>query len=169
MDSRQSRRSTFWLDEHRKQRTKGVATVVSDPITGLETELADMWQRGRARSRKYARAIHPKLDPALYPVLVILNRNQAVRMSELISTLDIEKSTLTRQINAAERLGLVERIPDPDDARAKLVALTPEAKTKLSNIQNRQIDEWRARLATWKPEDIVTLTSLLRRLGNSEN
>lgn len=143
--------------------------MVSDPIKGLETELADMWQRGRARSRKYARAIHPKLDPALYSVLVLLNRSNAVRMSELIAKLDIEKSTLTRQIDAGERLGLVERIPDPADARAKLVALTPEARLRLTTMQNRQIDEWRARLATWDPEDITTLTALLHRLGKISN
>lgn len=143
--------------------------MVSDPITGLQVELSDMWQRGRSRTRRYARDIHPKLDPALYSVLVLLNRSTAVRMSDLIATLDIEKSTLTRQIDAAERLGLVERIPDPDDARAKLVALTPEARSRVSSLQDRQTEEWRARLATWDPEDIMMLTSLLHRLGNTEN
>lgn len=148
---------------------KGKATVVSDPITDLETELADIWQRGRSKARTYARAIHPKLDPALYPVLVILRRSDAVRMSDLINTLDIEKSTLTRQIDAAARLGLVERIPDPDDARAKLVALTSEARTKLTEIRHQQIEDWRARLSTWDTEDITTLTALLHRLGRSES
>ena len=143
--------------------------MVSDPISGLQMELADMWQRGRARARKYARAIHAKLDPALYSVLVLLNRSNAVPMSDLIAALDIEKSTLTRQIDSAERLGLVQRIPDPDDARAKLVALTPEARERVTTVQNRQADEWRARLATWDPEDVIALTSLLHRLGSMDN
>lgn len=142
--------------------------MVSDPVTGLETELADLWQRGRTRARTFARAIHPKLDPAVYHVLVILNRSDAVRMSDLISMLGIEKSTLTRQIDAAARLGLVERIPDPDDARAKLVTLTPSARAKVTTIRDHQIDRWRAKLATWDQADIVTLTALLHRLGQSE-
>src|SRR3546814_20077766 len=102
----------FRFDEHRTNRTKGETTVVSDPITGLEMELADMWQRGRAPARTYARAIHPTLDPALYPLLVILNLSEAVRLSALICPLDSVKSHLPRQNNPHAPPCLDEQNPD---------------------------------------------------------
>ncbi|QBJ97689.1 MarR family transcriptional regulator [Rhodococcus sp. ABRD24] len=141
--------------------------MVADPITDLEIELADMWRRGRIRSRELARQIDPKLDPAGYPLLALLIRHDAVPMSALIAELGVEKSTLTRQIDAVVRLGLVERTPDPHDARARLVALTGSGRDRLTVLRNEEIARWRERLSRWDPEDIQQLTKLLHRLGDS--
>ena len=80
--------------------------------------------------------------------------------------LAIEKSTLTRRIDAAVRLGLVERTPDPHDARARLVALTADGRERLTALQREQTARWRRRLSTWDPADVEQLTALLRRLGD---
>ncbi|WP_305095153.1 MarR family winged helix-turn-helix transcriptional regulator [Prescottella sp. R16] len=141
----------------------------ADPITELESELVDMWRRGRIQTRERARAIDPKLDPACYPLLTILARGDAVPMSELVSDLGIEKSTLTRQIDAVVRLGLVERRPDPHDARARLVALTEPGRARLTALRESTIAEWRERLSRWDPADVRQLTMLLHRLAMSVN
>ncbi|MGF7121226.1 MarR family winged helix-turn-helix transcriptional regulator [Rhodococcus sp. AG1013] len=138
----------------------------TDPITELEAELVDMWRRGRIQSRAQARAIHPKLDPACYPLLVILTRADAVPMSDLVAELGVEKSTLTRQIDALVRLGLAERRPDPQDARARLVALTDPGRGRLTESREAVIARWRERLSRWDPEDVRQLATLLRRLGD---
>ncbi|WP_433611058.1 MarR family winged helix-turn-helix transcriptional regulator [Prescottella agglutinans] len=139
----------------------------SDPITELEAELVDMWRRGRIQSRERARAINPKLDPACYPLLVILAREEAVPMSALVAELGVEKSTLTRQIDAVVRLGLVERRPDPLDARARQVALTEPGRAQLTELRESAIAQWRERLSRWDPADVRQLTILLRRLAES--
>lgn len=141
----------------------------SDPITELEAELVDMWRRGRIQSRERARAIHPKLDPACYPLLAILAGKEAVPMSALVAELGVEKSTLTRQIDAVARLGLVERRPDPLDARARLVALTEPGRAQLTDLRESTIAQWRERLSRWDPADVRQLTTLLRRLADSTN
>jgi DNA-binding MarR family transcriptional regulator len=139
----------------------------SDPITELEAELVDMWRRGRIQSRERARAIDPKLDPACYPLLAILAREEAVPMSALVAELGVEKSTLTRQIDAVVRLGLVERRPDPQDARARQVALTEPGRVQLTELRESAIAQWRERLSRWDPADVRQLTILLRRLAES--
>ncbi|MAU82608.1 MarR family winged helix-turn-helix transcriptional regulator [Gordonia sp. NPDC062954] len=137
----------------------------SDPITDLEAEFADIWRRGRIQMRARARAIHPRLDPTCYPLLVLLSRHDAIRMSDLLSDLGLEKSTLTRQIDSVVRLRLVERHPDPNDARARLVALTDEGRSRLDEVATTATAVWRERLSRWNPDDVRQLADLLHRLA----
>ncbi|MFC4602379.1 MarR family winged helix-turn-helix transcriptional regulator [Rhodococcus kronopolitis] len=143
--------------------------MASDPITDLEVELVDMWRRGSIRTRERAQRVHPRLDPSCYPLLMLLiRREDAVPVSELIANLGVEKSTLSRQVDAVTRLGLAQRIPDPDDARAKLVALTDEGRARLGAERAEGVAQWRRQLSQWDPDDVRTLTALLRRLGSSD-
>ncbi|MFW0794420.1 MarR family transcriptional regulator [Gordonia sp. CPCC 205515] len=141
--------------------------MTADPITELESELVDMWRRGRIQSRERSRAIHPRLDPTCYPMLALLSRNDAVPMSQLVSELGLEKSTLTRQIDSAARLDLVERRPDPQDARARLVALTDLGRARMDEVHATALANWRDRLSRWDQDDVRTLARLLRRLGEN--
>ena len=141
----------------------------TDPLPELESELADFWRRGRSRTRRRAQEIHPKLDPACYPLLMVLARDDSVRMSELAAALDLEKSTVTRQVDAVVRLGLAERGLDPDDARARTVRMTDEGRQRFDAVVQSAVDDWRLRLSQWKPDDIRTLSHLLRRLNDSDD
>src|SRR4051794_30189348 len=51
---------------------------------------------------------------------------QPYGMTELGTTLDLAKSSLTGLVDRTERNGLVRREPDPRDMRAVRVALTPQ-------------------------------------------
>lgn len=138
----------------------------ADPITGLEAELADTWRRGRNRTRSRAHAIDPRLDPSAYPVITILAGHESLPMSRLVHELGLDKSTVTRQVDAVVRLGLVERSPDPHDARARVVRLTDTGRSRYDEVVASSVVEWRKRLAEWDPEDIRTLTDLLHRLSD---
>lgn len=133
------------------------------PVAELESVLAEIWQRGRTRTRHNAHAIDPHLDPSCYPLLVALSRHESLPMSQLVATLEVGKSTVTRQIDAAARLGLVRRSPDPDDARARVVALTELGRERYTEVTDSQIADWREHLSRWDPDDIRTLTALLRK------
>jgi DNA-binding MarR family transcriptional regulator len=145
----------------------GEGSPVDEAVLGLEAQMAELWRRGRARTRALARQVHPQLDPATYPVLALLVRDGAQRLSTLGAALELDKSTVSRQVDAAVRLGLVERVPDPTDARARLVGLTPEGQARMGSLHVQQLDRWRASLGTWDVGDLHRLTALLRRLGDT--
>ena len=89
------------------------------------------------------------MDPAGYPLLTVLGRYGPQRISELGSVLELDKSTVSRQVDGAARIGLVQRRPDPTDARARLVDLTPEGRARMATLQTEQLVRWRTSLDSW--------------------
>jgi len=60
---------------------------------------------------------------------------QGARPSELAARLRISKQALNYLLGELERLGYIERLPDPDDLRSKRVALTPRGTSAISVIR----------------------------------
>ena len=50
---------------------------------------------------------------------------QGKRPSDLAAELQISKQALNYLLGELERLGYLERVPDPDDGRSKRIAITP--------------------------------------------
>ncbi|WP_232323051.1 MarR family winged helix-turn-helix transcriptional regulator [Hoyosella altamirensis] len=134
-----------------------------DPVEALRQEFIRLWRRTRADMRQAAREVHPRLEPSGYQLMAILRASEAVPTAELLAELGVEKSTLSRQIAALERLGLVERMADPRDSRARLVTLTSEGLRLFDRQRERNAERWRARFADWPVDDIEHLTELLSR------
>jgi len=60
---------------------------------------------------------------------------QGARPTELASRLRISKQALNYLLGELERLGYLERRPDPDDQRSKRVALTPRGTSAIEVIR----------------------------------
>jgi DNA-binding MarR family transcriptional regulator len=60
---------------------------------------------------------------------------QGARPTELASRLRISKQALNYLLGELERLGYLERRPDPDDQRSKRVALTPRGSSAIEVIR----------------------------------
>ena len=135
-----------------------------DEMAELEAAISDTWSWARANARAGAKALDQRLDPTAYPLVSMLCWRGAMRPSDLAAALYLDKSTVSRQIDAAARLGLVERSPHPDDARAVTVRLTPDGQKRLEALRAARLERWRAALAEWPPGDIAELTRLLGQL-----
>ncbi|WP_314172296.1 MarR family winged helix-turn-helix transcriptional regulator [Streptomyces winkii] len=72
------------------------------------------------------------LSLARTKVLQVLERRGPVRQSTLARELSQAPRSVTQFVEALEREGLVERAADPDDARSKLVRLTPQGSKALA-------------------------------------
>lgn len=61
-----------------------------------------------------------------------------IRMNELAVKLGVRPRTVTEQVDALERDGLLKRIADPHDRRATLLQLTEEARCQVHRIRAYQ-------------------------------
>jgi DNA-binding MarR family transcriptional regulator len=144
-----------------------VRVVPEDVLLALEDELLVLARSTRVSTREMARAVHPRLDPTAYPLVALLARGPAMRPSEVAAALSLDKSTVSRQIDAVARLGLVERVDDPRDARARLVVLTEAGREVVTAQLEERRRRVRASLNRWDPADVEELTRLLHELGRT--
>jgi DNA-binding MarR family transcriptional regulator len=138
-----------------------------DVLPALEAELTAFWRQARGNAREAARTLHPRLDPTAYPMIGVLGESGPMRVSDLGARLFLDKSTVSRQVAAAVRLGLVETTVDPTDARARLAGLTEPGRTAYQALRTERRGRWLAALAGWDRAEIVTLTELLAKLRQS--
>ncbi len=89
------------------------------------------------------------------------------RVTELAELAQITKPTVVYLVNDLERLGYVERAPDPTDGRAKLVRLTPrgiQAQSVARQIIVQVERDWARALGR---DDFAALRALLERLHDA--
>lgn len=99
--------------------------------------------------------------------LVHLDRMEPdVRQADLAEELGITQPSLVRTLHQLEGMGLVERVPNPDDKRSNRVALTPSGQALAQRIEQR-LSELRRELLDGVPdaaiEIVVNLMELLGR------
>ncbi|SDQ17085.1 MarR family winged helix-turn-helix transcriptional regulator [Quadrisphaera sp. DSM 44207] len=144
--------------------------MVSDaPVDRLERELAVLLRRARAISGQLARDLHPDLEPGAYGLLLRLSAGDGARATDLAAYLGIGKPTISRQLATLERLGLVGRSPDPEDARAQVVVLTPLGQERLDRVRRARREHMQERLESWSDEDLDQLAALLRRFNELDD
>ncbi|WP_028033645.1 MarR family winged helix-turn-helix transcriptional regulator [Chelativorans sp. J32] len=74
------------------------------------------------------------VTPGEARVLLHAARAGEVRQNVLADRMGLEAMTLSTYVDRLEERGLVQRLPDPSDRRAKLVRLTPAASDALDAI-----------------------------------
>jgi DNA-binding MarR family transcriptional regulator len=83
------------------------------------------------------------------------------RLTDLAERAMMTKQSVGEVTSDLERLGYVERVPDPDDGRAKLIQLTPKGREAYA-IGQRLIDEVERDWAQRFGEDgVATLREVL--------
>lgn len=137
----------------------------------VERELTRLYRRARASSARIAAEVHPDLDAAAYAVLVavvdLATSSEGVHAADVAGLVGLHKSTMSRNLSQLEQLGLIERVPDPADARARLLRLTPRGSTAVERSRLGRRERLTAQLADWSDADVRRLGSLLGRLNDT--
>lgn len=96
----------------------------------------------------------------LLKTLVVLGPS---RSSELATAVHSDPSTVSRQVAALVRDGLVERRADPEDGRASVLVPTEQGQALLEE-QRRRMGLGLARVVRdWEPEDVSRFLELFER------
>jgi DNA-binding MarR family transcriptional regulator len=103
----------------------------------------DAWHRLLRLSRRVLREIDARLDAEQrigvndFDVLITLDNasDRRLRMTDLAEAVMFSSGGLTRLVGRLESRGLVQRIPDPDDARSYYAALTERGSQLLSEAR----------------------------------
>jgi DNA-binding MarR family transcriptional regulator len=141
------------------------------PQDAVERELTRLLRRFRRALSAYAVTVHPGLDVAGYSLLLAIVDAEAetgaadVRVAALEERLQLHKSTLSRGLAGLEQLGMVRRVADPGDARARLVRLTADGMQRLGRVQTQRLAVLARVLDSWRSEDLAALGALLERLN----
>ena len=139
--------------------------VSPEPVERLEQELAVLWRRSRSLSAQLARDLHPELEAGAYGLLLRVGARGGVRATDLAGYLGIGKPTVSRQLAALERLGLVERTRDTADARAQVVVLTQLGRERVERVRAARQEHVQTMLGSWDDADVDQLAALLSRFN----
>jgi len=138
-------------------------SIVEAAQGDIEEQLLTILTRVKRAMAGRARGIHPELQGAGYAILLHLVNQDAVRASDLVATLDLDKGFVSRQVGHLERLGLVERVSDPDDGRAQRITLTPAGRETLDRVRSEARADFERRLTGWTAEELTAFAAQLRR------
>ena len=93
-------------------------------------------------------------------------RAHPVALSDLAERLGIDAPAVTRKAQRLERLGLVSRARDADDARASRLRLSPQGREAIERILLARRQWLTMLLADWPPEERCEFVRLLCRFAD---
>ena len=118
----------------------------------------------QVRQRMMTAIDFPVADLSMFLVVNQLTYRGATKPSVLAGALGTGRANLTKIANRLEDIGLVVRVPAPDDERSVLIALTAEGRGYGERISDQLSQDLDAVLAHWGPKDVDAIRRVLARL-----
>jgi DNA-binding MarR family transcriptional regulator len=116
-------------------------------------------------SARFASQQKDGIEQAAYFLLAVLATEGPQRTTALAEAVHSDTSTVSRQVGALVRHGLVERQADPADGRACLLAATPAGLSCFDHQRRARTEQIADVLGHWSSADLNTVTALLERLN----
>lgn len=130
----------------------------------LARELAD--ELMRISRRRHANVDGTELDMSAFKLLWILADDRPRTLREIADELELELSTINRQVNAAVRAGLLERFSVPEGP-SKPVRPTAEGRRLYQHDSAIHADLYRSVIAEMGAESARDLTRGLRAFNEA--
>ncbi|MET7289011.1 MarR family transcriptional regulator [Streptomyces sp. NPDC005573] len=134
-------------------------TAAQSAVETIQREMTAFARRARA----VAARMHPELSLVSYTLLGHLEQSGGCRATDLAAHYALDKSTVSRQVTALERAGLIERRLDREDHRVQVLQLTDAGKGILAQVTRSRRAMLQERLADWSEEDLTRFAAYLER------
>ncbi|MEU7291690.1 MULTISPECIES: MarR family winged helix-turn-helix transcriptional regulator [Streptomyces] len=120
-----------------------------------------------AVKRGLARALPVECQGGSAAVLALVKHHGDMRMSRLAELMAVDMSVCSRHVAHTVEHGWIERLPDPDDRRSRILRLTEPGHAMLGELDRRVTEAFSRHLAEWSDDDVELLAHLLARLRDS--
>ena len=107
------------------------------------------------------------LERSAYGIMAKLADEGPQRLGALAAAFGLDPSTITRQVQALEELGLAERRTDPTDRRASILDLSPNGRDVLERTRAQRRARLQQALSDWPEADLVDFGRLLKEFNAS--
>lgn len=107
------------------------------------------------------------VDATTYPVLSGLARVGPVTATKLAEVVGMDRTVATRYATRLQEAGLIDRRPDPADARATKLVLTVEGERAVATLRGAMESFLAEEMATWPPGEAAAFAMRLERLTES--
>ncbi|MGW2327806.1 MarR family winged helix-turn-helix transcriptional regulator [Streptomyces sp. NPDC001700] len=128
------------------------------------TQLSNVLNRGRMFEQAATAAGISLERPAVAVLSILKMAGQPLRIGEIADRMQVAGPHATRQVQGLEQRGLVHRIADPHDQRARLIDLTPEGASTADRYMRTVLGWFTDALAHWPAQDRQDLGRLLGRM-----
>jgi DNA-binding MarR family transcriptional regulator len=143
--------------------TVGSAEPDIDAISVIETELLTLVRHLETFGRKGS--LYVEVDRAGYLVLRTLERMGPAPTSVVAGELQLDGSTVTRQVTTLVASGFVERRSNPDDGRSSNLAITAAGRRTMRSVEHERRRVLELMFAEWNEDDRHVLGHVLTRLN----
>jgi DNA-binding MarR family transcriptional regulator len=108
-----------------------------------------------------------RLDRALFPLLVGIERFGPIGVVELADGVGRDYTTVSRQVAKLESLGLVERRASAADRRVREAVVTAAGGAMTGRIDAARERMARVVFETWQAQDVDELVRLMRKFADA--
>ncbi|MFI1236053.1 MarR family winged helix-turn-helix transcriptional regulator [Nocardia salmonicida] len=133
-------------------------------VDTIQRELTAFARRARGRAAE----LHPELSLVAYSILDLILERDGCLATDLAEQFLLDKSTVSRQVGALEKLGYLERAVDPDNRRNHVLHATPAGRIVAREAERRRREAFQARFADWTDEDVAAMAGYLTRYNRGD-
>jgi DNA-binding MarR family transcriptional regulator len=139
---------------------------LSDANDLIEQQLFKLLRRTNSIHLSTAKG-EVELERSSYGILCLLLDEGPQRLGAIAQAFQLDPSTVTRQVQAVERLGLAEKAKDPADGRAAVLSLTEPGRETVQRTRELRRKLLGEVLKDWSASDRETFAKLLTRFNTT--